>query len=178
MATLKAWYWAGLGVLALSFATSSTGRCWMDFASSKLDEARLRTMPYVAVAEMALGHTQSGYARAQASAARMQASVARIEAQRARLEAVQARWEEQRARTDAANQVMLKLQHVMPTPQQFVDQSMFDGRDFVAPSVRVMSRSVVVNGRHHRVVVCPGTPADVVVPEVSTPRITALEDPI
>jgi hypothetical protein len=143
----------------------------MDWASSKVDEARLRTMPYVAMAEMALGHTQSGYARAQAS-------VARVEAQRARLEAMQARWEAQKARQEAANEVMLKMQHVMPNPEQLVDQAMFETRDFVAPSVRVMSRSVVVNGRRHRVVVCPGSGNDLVVPEVSAPRITTSEDPI
>lgn len=143
----------------------------MDWASGKVDEARLRTMPYIAMAEMALGHPQSGYAR-------VQASVARVEEQRAQLEAVQARWEAQRARMDAANQVMLKVQHVMPDPQQFVDQSMFDSRDFVAPNVRVTSRSVVVNGRHHRVLVCPGSATDVIVPEVATPKITSLEDPI
>lgn len=143
----------------------------MDWASGKVDEARMRTMPYVAMAEMALGHNQSGYAR-------VQASVARIEAQRAQFEAAQARLEAQRARIDAANQVMLKMQNGMPNPQLFVNQSMFDSRDLVVPSVRVTSRSVIVNGRRHRLVVCPGTARDVVIPEVSTPKITTLEDPI
>ena len=171
MPSLKAWYWAGLGVLALSFGTSSMGRCWMDWASGKVDEARLRAQPYVAMAEMALGHTQSGYARAQAS-------VARLEARRAQLQAVQARWEAQRARIDAANQVMINMQHEIPSPEQFVNQSLFDSRDFVAPNVRVTSRSVVVNGRRHRVMVCPGTATDLVVPDVSTPKVTTVEDPI
>jgi len=142
----------------------------MDWASGKVDEARLRAVPYVAMAEMALGHTQSGYAR-------VQASVAQVEAQRARLEAVQARWEAQKARQEAAGAVMLKMQHMIPNPEQLVDPAMFDSRDFVAPSVRVMSRPVVRNGRH-KVIVCPSAGTDMVVPEVSTPAVTTVEDPI
>lgn len=139
----------------------------MDWTSGKVDEARLRVQPYVAMAEMALGHTQSGYAR-------VQASVARVEAQRARLQAVQARWEEQQARIEGANQVMIRVQHLVPNPEQLTDQ--INSRVFVTPGVRMMTRPVVVKESHR--VICPITGTEVTVPEVSTRTMTTVEDPI
>lgn len=176
MASVKAWYWIGLGVLALSVGSSSLGRCWMEKASAAIDQLQVRTMPYVAMAEMALGHTQAGYARVQASAARVEAHRAELEAMQAemqaRLQAQMARQEERvRERVSWAQHANFQNRSV------FVDQATFSADNFQVPDVRVTSDSVSVNGHRHSVV-CPRTRIKMVMPATPAPAISTVEDPI
>lgn len=69
MGSAKAWYFAALGVVALSFS-SSTGRGLFDQASRAVDQFRVKTMPYVAMLEMTLGHPQNS-PQVRATAARI-----------------------------------------------------------------------------------------------------------
>ena len=180
MASVKAWYWIGLGVLALSVGSSSLGRCWMEKASGAIDQLQVRTMPYVAMAEMALGHTQAGYARVQASAARVEAHRAELEAMQARLQAeMQARLQAQMARQEerVRERVSWAQRANFQNRGVFVDQSTFPGDDFQVPDVRITSDSVSVNGRRHSVV-CPRTRIKMVMPDTPSPAISTVEDPI
>jgi len=104
MVSAKAWYFAGLGVVALSFG-SSTGRCVFDQASRAVDQFRARTMPYIAMLEMTLGHPQNS-PQVQATAARIQGTVAEMEAQRACAEAAVARMEAMKDRMEAHRAAM------------------------------------------------------------------------
>src|SRR6185369_15480821 len=99
MVSAKAWYFAGLGVVALSFG-SSTGRCVFDQASKAVDQFRAKTMPYVAMLEMTLGHPQNS-PQVQATATRIQGTVAEMEAQRACAEASMARMQGMKDRMEA-----------------------------------------------------------------------------
>jgi hypothetical protein len=170
--TAKAWYWTGLGLLILSIGSSGTGRCWMEKASGVMDELRAKTVPYMAMAEMATGHTQAGIGH-------MQAARAHFEEQQARLEAAQARIEAQRARLEAlASQRQFSRMNVLAN---YPEMSNFDVE---VPGVSVSQDGVVVRG-HHGVTVCPR--ARVSVPnveisipdvQVSTPRVSVMQDPI
>ena len=170
--TAKAWYWTGLGVLILSIGTSSTGRCWMEKASGVIDQLRATTLPYMAMAEMAMGRTQAGISH-------MQISRAHFAEQQARLEATQARLEAQRARLVAlAERQQFRQMRVLAN---YPGMSNFDVE---VPGVSINQDRVVVRGRHG-VMVCPR--ARVTVPnvdistpdvQVSTPHVSVMQDPI
>lgn len=163
--TAKAWYWSGLGLLAISLISSNTGRCWMDQASALVGQVRTRAVPYVAMVEVALGRTDSGFMHMQSAAARVEAQRARMEAAQARLQAAQARLEAAAARGE--------FRH-MAAP---VDFSALSNVDFVVPKVVVRQHRIEVSGRHGRIV-CPQTGADISVPEVAVPDVSVVEDPI
>lgn len=170
--TAKTWYWTGLGVLILSMGTSSTGRCWMEKASGMIDQLRAKTVPYMAMAEMAMGRTQAGIGH-------MQASRAHFEAQQTRLEAAQARIEAQGARL-AALAERQQFRH-MKVLANYPAMSNFDVE---VPGVSVTQDGVVVRG-HHRLVVCPRSrvimpKVEIPTPDVQVPmpRISVMQDPI
>jgi hypothetical protein len=140
----------------------------MEKASGVIDELRAKTVPYMAMAEIATGRTQAGIGH-------MQASRARLEEQQARLEAAQARMDAQRARLEA-----VASRHV----NVLADYSGMSNFDVEVPGVSVTQDRVLVRGRH-RVVVCPR--ARVSVPnlevsapdiQISTPPVSVMQDPI
>jgi hypothetical protein len=104
MVSAKAWYFAALGVVALSFGSSS-GRCVFDQASRAVDQFRAKTMPYVAMLEMTLGHPQNS-PQVQATVARIHGTVAEVEAQRACAEASMARIQAMKDRLAARRAAM------------------------------------------------------------------------
>jgi hypothetical protein len=104
MVSAKAWYFAALGVVALSIS-SSTGRCLFDQASNAVDQFRAKTMPYIAMLEMTLGHPQNS-PQVQATAARVEATVAEVEAQKACTEASMARMQARKDRMEARRAAM------------------------------------------------------------------------
>jgi hypothetical protein len=104
MVSAKSWYFAALGVVALSFGSSS-GRCVFDQASRAVDQFRAKTMPYVAMLEMTLGHPQNS-PQVQATAARIQGTVAEVEAQRACAQASMARVQAMKDRLAARRAAM------------------------------------------------------------------------
>jgi hypothetical protein len=123
MGTAKAWYFAALGVVALSFSSSS-GRCVFDKASAAIDQFRAKTLPYVAMLEMTLGGPQHS-PQVHETMARVQETVAQIEEQKActeariaRIQAMRDRLEAQRvARQNAmANQVQAIQDQVVTIP--------------------------------------------------------------
>ena len=168
----KAWYWTGLGVLILSVGTSSTGRCWMEKASGVIDQLRAKTVPYMAMMEMAMGRTQAGIGH-------MQASRAHFEAQQARLEAAQARMEAQRARLEALAERQ-QFRHL----RVLANYPAISNFDVEVPGVSVTQDSVVVRGRHG-IVACPRARVSVPNVEISTPEVqvpsphvSVMQDPI
>ena len=168
--TAKAWYWTGLGVLILSVGSSSTGRCWMEKASGMIDQLRAKTLPYMAMAEMAMGRTQAGLGH-------MQAAQAHFEGQQARLQAAQARIEAAHARLEA-----LAARRQFQQMNVLTNYSGASDFDVEVPGVSVTENRVVVRGRHG-VVVCPSTHIRVPgvnIPEVnvSTPPVSVMQDPI
>ena len=104
MASAKVWYFAALGIVALSFS-SSAGRCLFDRASNAVDQFRAKTIPYVAMLEMTLGQPQNS-PQVQASAARIQETVAQVEAQKACAEASMARMQAMKDRLEAHRAAM------------------------------------------------------------------------
>ncbi len=123
MGSAKAWYFTALGVVALSFGSSS-GRCLFDKASVAIDQFRAKTMPYVAMLQMTLGQPQNS-PQVQETMARVQETVAQVEEQKAcaearvaRIQAMRDRLEAQRvARQNAlANQAQAIQDQVMTIP--------------------------------------------------------------
>ncbi|HEX6503268.1 MAG TPA: hypothetical protein VF011_08470 [Terriglobales bacterium] len=163
--TAKAWYWTGLGVMVLSIGSSGMGRCWMGKASGVIDQFRAKAVPYVAMVEMAMGHTESGLGH-------MQAAKARVEEQEARLQAAQARIDAQRARLQAvAAKREFRQMNVL------ADYPVVKDFDIEVPGVSVSPNRIVVQGRHG-VVVCPRTRVTVPDIEVAAPHISVMQDPI
>ena len=170
--TAKAWYWTGLGMLVLSIGTSGTGRCWLQEASGVIDQLRAKTVPYMAMAEMAMGRTQAGIGH-------MQASRAHLEEQQARLEAAQARIDAQRARLEAlASRQQFRHMNVLAN---YPGASNFDVE---VPGVSVTENRVLVRGRHG-LAVCPRARVSIPDVEISTPdvqvptpHVSVMQDPI
>jgi predicted phosphoribosyltransferase len=156
MASAKTLYWIALGVLAVSFGSSNMGRNLACKASTAVDHLAIRTMPYVAAVEMALGRTQAGNAHMQAYAARLQVEQARTQAAQARLQAKMVRQQLRQLRNDR----MLVMD-----------------RRIMMPDVVVDGPNVSVNDHEH-VIVCPRTRVRVAVPEVSRPQMNIVQDPI
>jgi len=99
MGSAKAWYFTALGVVALSLG-SSTGRCVFDQVSGAVDQFRAKTMPYVAMLEMTIGHSRNS-TPAQHTSARLQETAAQLGAEQACAEAAIARVEAAKARLEA-----------------------------------------------------------------------------
>ncbi len=157
--TAKAWYWTGLGVLILSIGSSNTSRCWMNKASQVIDQLRTKTLPYMAMAEMAMGRTQAGLGHMQAAEARMKAQAARLQAAQARLEADRALAEMQRVKR------MDVLAHY-PGGENF---------DSEVAGVSVTQDRIIVRGQHG-LVVCPRTQVEM--PVVPAPHVAVMQNPI
>lgn len=169
MTSAKAWYFLGLGVVALSFMSSPTARSAMGHASAYVSCARSWMMPYVGGVETALGRTQSGYVHLQASLdreqARAEAVQARLEAQQARIEAAQARLQDQR------------VQQGLQRAQQVLRNRELMQRVFVADRLAVAAPRVEVRTAMQHFVVCPRTRVHVAVPAVNV-DIAGLTQPI
>jgi hypothetical protein len=163
--TIKAWYWTGLGVLILSMGSSGAGRCWMEKASGVIDQLRAKTVPYMAMAEMATGHTQAGISH-------MQAARAHFEEQQARLQAAQARIEAERARLEAMAAAQ-QVRHMNVLANYPVSSDMV----IDVPGVHVGPDGVVVRG-HNGVVVCPRTQMHMPVVTLPAPQVSVMHDPI
>jgi hypothetical protein len=140
MGSAKAWYFAALGVVALSFG-SFTGHGLFDRATSVVDQFRARTRPYVAMLEMTLRQPQNApqvqetMARVQETAAQIQAQRACAEATVARIQAMKARMEAQRnARQQAAiEQAEMMQDQVMTVPDAgWAQFSSFPGQAVIA----------------------------------------------
>jgi hypothetical protein len=99
MGSAKAWYFAALGVVALSLG-SSTGHGLFDKANSVVDQFRAKTMPYVAMLEMTLRQPQNTR-QVQETMARVQETAAHIQAQKACTEATVARIQAMKERVEA-----------------------------------------------------------------------------
>jgi hypothetical protein len=160
--TTKAWYWTGLGVLAISLASSSAGRCWMNYATGLVQQVRAHAMPYVAMTEIALGHTEAGFGD-------LQSAAAQINAQRARLEAAQARVQAEQARLEAA-----AAQQAMQRASVLAAYSSVGSR-VVTPEVSVGPAGVIVRTRHSKRI-CPQI--RVAAPGVEVQSGVGLQDPI
>lgn len=182
MGSAKAWYFAALGVAALSLS-SSGGRCLFDQASGAAAQFRAKTLPYVAMLEMTLNRPQNS-PQVQATAARVQEKVAQVEAQRACAEATMARiqamkdrmqaragrqaadWDEAAAddtfviadhdwaRVTATDAVVARQVAVANRALARV-QEWKDSGKFIAPYVRFTPNRIVVEGPQ-RVIVAPG----------------------
>jgi hypothetical protein len=99
MGSAKAWYFAALGVVALSLG-SSTGHGLFDKATSAVDQFRAKTMPYVALLEMTLRQPQNT-AQVQETMARVEETAAQVQAQKACAEATVARIQALKERVEA-----------------------------------------------------------------------------
>lgn len=163
--TAKAWYWTGLGVLILSIGSSSTGHCWMEKASGVIDQLRAKTAPYLAMAEMATGHTQAGLGH-------MQAARADFEEQQARLQAAQERIEANRARIQA-----LAAQQQFRHMNRLANYPGMGDFDVEVPGVSVTQDRVVVRGGSG-VVICPRTHVSIPAVNVPAPQVSVMQDPI
>ncbi len=160
--TAKAWYWTGLGVLILSIVSSGTGRCWMGKACAVIDQLRAKTLPYMAMAEMAMGRTQAGLGHMQAAQARMEVEAVRLQATQARLEADRARLE---ALAEAQRVKRMDVLANYPGMTNF---------DIEVPGVSVTQDRVIVRAQHG--LVCPRT--QMKVPVVSAPHVAVMQSPI
>jgi hypothetical protein len=158
--TTKAWYWTGLGILAISFATSSSGRCLMNYATGLAQRAQTHVVPYVGMAEIALGRTDAGFAHVQSAAARIAAQQARMQAAQARMQAAQAELQA------AAIQREIRIRQAANQYSSYVS---------AGPAVSVGPNGVIVRTPGVKVV-CPRTHVDV--PEISLPPAPVLQDPI
>src|SRR3954471_16209687 len=123
MVSPKGWCFAALGVVPLSFG-SANGRCVFDRTANAVEQFRARTIPYVAMLEMTLGHTQNA-PQAQATVARVQETVEHVEAERACAEASMARIQALKERMEARRTAQLNA-------AEDVDQA-FDDEAMVAP---------------------------------------------
>jgi len=173
MTSAKAWYWLGLGILALSFMTSGSGRSIVDHAGAYVSCVRMRALPYLGAIEIAMGRTQSGFGHMQAG---MERARVQMEAQQARLEVAQARIEaaQQVMQTTRFQEQMRKVRalrntQVMMDPAGLTDEVIGASRLSI-PNVEVM------NGAQ-QVIVCPRTRVRVAVPAVHV-DVNSAQDPI
>ena len=151
MTSAKAWYWLGLGIMALSFMTSGAGRSIMNNAGAYAACIRTRALPYLGTIEMALGRTQEGYGHLQAS---MEQTRAQVDVQQARLEAARARMETARALQEERMQESLRKaqDHLVMQRAVLADE--------------VITPIVTVSDTGRRVLICPHTGVRVDVPQV------------
>jgi hypothetical protein len=120
MGSAKAWYFAALGVVALSLG-SSTDHGLFDKANSVVDQFRAKTMPYVAMLEMTLRQPRNT-PQAQETMARVQEAAAQIQAQKACAEATVARIQAMKARIEVQRNA--HLQAAMDHAEMMQDQVM------------------------------------------------------
>ncbi len=163
MASAKAWYWLGLGVMALSLASSGIGQKLMDHANAYVACVRTRALPYVGAIELALGRTQAGVGHLQAVA---EQNRARLEAQRAQIEAAQAMLQDRRV------QEQLRQAQELLANRAVMERVVMADQVAVAPMVPSVE---IRNGGEH-VIVCPHTRVRVAVPAVNVSVVP--HDPI
>jgi hypothetical protein len=163
--TAKAWYWTGLGVLALSMASSGTGRLWMEKVSGMTDQLRAKALPYVAMTEIALGRTQAGIDH-------MESARARVEEQAARVAAAQARIDANSARLEA-----LSAGRKFRRMNVFADYSDMSGSVIEVPGVRISEHKIVVQGPTG-MVVCPRVRMKTPLVAAPAPPVSIMQDPI
>ncbi len=161
--TAKTWYWAGLGILIVSIVSSGTGRCWQETVSGMFDQIQAKTLPYLAMAEMAMGQPETGLGH-------MQAAQARMEAEAVRLQAAQARIQADRARLEA-----LAATHYLNHRNVLARYPGVASFDIEVPGVSVTQDRVVVRAQHG-LVVCPRS--EVTMPVLPTPRVPVMQKPI
>jgi parvulin-like peptidyl-prolyl isomerase len=173
MTSAKAWYWLGLGILALSFMTSGAGRSAMDHAAAYATCIRTRALPYVGAIELALGRTQAGYGHLQAS----------MEQSRAQMLQARAQMEAQQARIEAAQRVMMEAhiqQQLRRAQRVMVNRSVIDAAaltDEVVDSNQVVMPNVEVLSAGRRVIVCPRTKVRMAAPAVHV-SVAPVQEPI
>jgi hypothetical protein len=200
MASAKAWYFAALGIVALSFG-SSNGRCVFDKAANAVEQFRARTIPYVAMLEMTLGRVQNA-PQVQATVARVEDTVAKTEAHRACAEAnmarIQAMKERMEARRAAQLDALAEEAMVLPDdawsnlaslPAKTVAarnvaianralarvQAWQESGKFVAPHVRITPERIVIEGPQGMVVAPRG---NVNAPSFPARAVEQMDDPI
>ena len=205
MVTAKAWYFAALGVVALSLS-SSTGRCLFDKASNAINEFCARTVPYVAMLEMTLGHPQNA-PQVQATVARVEETVAQVEAQKACAEASIARMQARKDRMEARRAA--RQEAAADQDQAVVDEAMSiytwsklaslpertvavrkaaianralarvqawkENQKFTAPYVRFTPNQIVIEGPHGMVVAPRG---NMDAPSFPVRAMEQMDDPI
>jgi hypothetical protein len=160
--TTKAWYWTGLGVLAISLCSSSAGRCLMDYAAGLVQKVQAHALPYIAMAEIAFGHTEVGFGH-------MQSAAAQVNAQRARLEAEQARVQAEQARVEGmAAQQAIQRASVLAAYSSV-------GTRVMSPEVSVGPAGVIVRTAHSKRI-CPQIRVEA--PGVEVQSRAGLQDPI
>lgn len=164
--TAKAWYWTGLGVLALSLTSSLTGPCWSEKASGISDQLRARFLPYLAMTEIAMGRTEAGIDH-------MQSARARIEERAARLVAAQAEIDAHRARLEA-----LSPGRKFRRMNVLADYSGMSDAVIEVPRVEISEGKVVVEGRSG-VAVCPRLRIKKMTAAAPrAPSVSIMQDPI
>jgi hypothetical protein len=203
MASAKAWYFAALGIVALSFS-SPNGRCVFDKAANAVEQFRARTIPYVAMLEMTLRHPQSA-PQVQATVARVEDTVAQIKTQRAcaeasmaRIQAMKERMEARRAAQLDADQELADEAMVVPDhawselaslPAKTVAarnvaianralarvQAWKESGKFIAPHVRITPERIVIEGPQGMVVAPRG---NVNAPSFPARAVEQMDDPI
>src|SRR5581483_11427687 len=132
MGSAKAWYFTALGVVALSLG-SSTGRCVFDQVSGAVDQFRAKTMPYVAMLEMTIGHSRNS-TPAQHTSARLQETAAQLGAEQACAEAAIARVEAAKARLEAERATRAEEKSDAGEPCGDIGQGLESGHEVVGTS--------------------------------------------
>ena len=163
MATAKAWYWLGLGVLAFSLASSGTGQRLMTHATAYVGCVRTRALPFIGAVEVALGRTQAGVGHLQAVA---EHNRARLEAQRAQIEAAHAMLQDERV------QMQLRQAQELMANRALMERVVMVDRVPVAPMVA----AIAIRNAERHVIVCPHTRVRVAAPAVNVS--VAPHDPI
>ena len=180
MMSAKAWYWLGLGILALSFMSSGSGRSAMDHAAAYVSCVRTRALPYLGAIEVAFGRSEAGIGHLQAGMAQTRA---RVEARRVQMEAAQARMEAAQERMVAARERLQdrRVQEQLRKAQEvMVNSDLMDRATFadevIVPEVPMVPTVAVRNGAQ-QVVICPRSGLRVQVPAVHV-NVASESDPI
>lgn len=148
MGSAKAWYFAALGVVALSFG-SSAGRGMFDKATNAVDQFRAKTMPYIAMLEMTLRHPQNT-PQVHETMAHVQEAAAEVQAQKACAEASVARLQAMKARMDAAR---VAREQAMANQENSIQDQVMDVPDAAwsqlssIPEQAVFAKKAVVANR-------------------------------
>lgn len=150
MVSAKTLYWASLGLLTLSFASShSLGlqERFRDVANTVC----ARTAPLWAMAELTFGRSQASLDRLQAAEARMAAEQARVQAQQMRMQAAMTK--SQMRQVMIASKVW-KANKTLRVQEVLRENGIPDALD------------------------CPETQVHFSAPEISAPVISVSQDPI
>jgi hypothetical protein len=165
MASVKAWYWVGLGILVLTVGSSDTARCWAGKGAETLDRLYSRGKAYVAVAHVLLGSPSTDDGQLQARLARAQAAQDRFGAEQDIREAQIAR-----AQALVEERVMRQQELIMKKAMRANRAMQVRGERIVIPGrVLIGPEGAVVNGER-RVKVCAES-IQVDVPEIQLPEL-------